>query len=121
MYTLTRRNPALRRSAAALLAFVYAYFGFVAAVHHTDGFVATGKTLSFHSYACTDSHAEMAPHSSAPECGVCDFQASLTSPALPVTTFEVSRTAAIPLRQGIESLAALEPSTLHAPRAPPTA
>ena len=47
MSTLAKRNQKLLRMSAAFVAFIYAYFGFVAALHHTDGFVPVGQSLAF--------------------------------------------------------------------------
>jgi hypothetical protein len=110
---------AKRRLVAELLVFVYAYFGFVAAMHHTDGFVPTGRALSFCAYACHLTHARISVDLGATECGVCSFLTSLTSPALPVHTRELPSCATPSGAEPYESLTSLQPSTLHAPRGPP--
>ena len=119
MYSLVRRNRSLLRSSAAMVAFVYAYFGFVAALHHTDGFIPTGKMLAFSALTCQHTHAQLSADSDAPGCGVCEFQANLKAPALPFSSGDAPTPATLTITLEAKSLFALLTSTLHAPRAPP--
>src|SRR5438105_2017038 len=107
------------RWAAGLLAFVYAYFEFIAALHHTDGFVPTGRALTFCLPFCHHTHPEMSADPGGPQCGVCEFLTNLTSPALPAYAGERPSYASIPRVAEDESPAFLQPSKLHAPRGPP--
>ena len=121
MSTLAKRNQKLLRMSAAFVAFVYAYFGFVAALHHTDGFVPVGQSLAFSALDCRHTHPVISTDAGATECGVCEFQASLTSPALALFALDCPAPAPSPQPASTESLYANQPSTLHAPRAPPAA
>ena len=121
MYTQARRHRPLFRFSAAVVAFVYAYFGFVASLHHTDGFVPTGKPLAISALDCPCAHTEITTDSGAPECGVCEFQASLKNPALPQWTAN----SAPDYRPQVATYAqpdfTLLRSNLYSPRGPPTA
>ena len=121
MYTLAGRNRPLARAAAALVAFVYAYFGFVASLHHTDGFVPTGKTLVFSALTCEHTHAQIASGMDEPECGVCDFQANLKAAATYGESgkagAEYARAEFVP----VKTVFAVEISSARSPRGPPAA
>ncbi len=119
MYSLVGRNRSLLRSSAAIVAFVYAYFGFIAALHHTHGFIPTGKMLAFSALTCEHTHAQLSADSEAPGCGVCEFQANLKAKALPFWSIDSPSPDAPTKAVEARALFALLPSTLHSPRAPP--
>ena len=121
MYNAAKANQGLFRVTACLVALIYAYFGFVAALHHNDGYVPTGRTLTFHAAECTHPHPEMSADSGAPECGVCEFLASLQYPASAVTAAACEAPAIPSVFEPSNSLHVLLLDTLYSPRGPPRA
>ena len=121
MYNAAKMNPQLFRLSALMVACVYAYFGFVAALHHRDGFLPTGKTLTLHALECGHPHPEISSDSGAPECGVCEFLANLQYPAAAVAEHSIVAPELPSLIQCAESLNALRIDSTHSPRGPPQA
>ena len=119
MYSLARRNRPLQRIVTTMFAFVYAYFGFVAALHHTDGVIPTGKALVFSALTCPHTHAQLSSDSASSACGVCDFQSSLVSAAIPIDSGQVPEAASTPVLSRAQDLCPQPCISYYSSRAPP--
>ena len=121
MYRFAKKHRGVVRRAAAAFAFVYAYFGFIAALHHTDGVIASGRPLVFSALDCKEPHPALSSEATDPQsCGVCSFNASLVSAALPIDSGEIISAARPATLQISESLVALIRSSFYSSRAPPS-
>lgn len=115
------RNRLLFRVTAGLVAFLYAYMGFVASLRHTDDALHASSSPVHAAVAASCGASVEAIADKDAGCAVCVFLASLVSPALaPLAPAALSSCAPTAAQPSTESFTRLLVSRC-APRAPPAA